>query len=357
MNRFAAAAAFATGALVSTSAFALAQRTFVSTTGSDAAACSLVAPCRSFAAALAQTATGGEVIVLDSGGYGAVSISKDVSIIAPRGVYAGITVSATSPNATGFTVFDARVILRGLSINGQGGDTGIHAFGDAVVQIEDCAISSLDQYGVRIGGLLGSPEVFIHTTMIHDIAGHGIYATGAARVHVDRTSVKRNRGDGLHALNGPTVVVTSSEFAANSGNGALAQSDNGVSTTRLTVSDSTAARNIGGGIIAGALSDGNAVYLRVARSTIASNSQGVTAANSLAGGEAFATVSDNLVTDNANHGVGVGGPGSRLTASNNAVSGSKNGFLAALALFRSLGNNSVRDNVTDTSFVTVVSGN
>jgi hypothetical protein len=347
----------ATSSIVSTSAYGLAQRTFVSTNGSDAAACSLAAPCRSFAAAIAQTAAGGEIVVLDSGGYGAVGISKDVSIIAPKGVYAGITVSAASPNATGVTVFDARVILRGLSINGQGGDTGIHIFGDAVVQIEDCAISSLDQYGVRVGGQLGSPEVFIHTTMIHDIAGPGIHATGAARVHVDRTSVKRNRGDGLHALNGPTVVVTSSELAANSGNGALALSDNGVSTTRLTVSDSTAARNIGGGIVAGALVDGSTVHLRVARSTIISNSDGVTAGSTLDGGEAFATVTDNLVTDNTNIGVGVGGPGSRLTASNNAVSGSTNGFIAALALFRSLGNNSVRDNVTDTNFVSVVAGN
>jgi hypothetical protein len=43
-----------------------AQRTFVSTSGNDANACSLTAPCRSFGAAITQTDPNGEIIVLDS---------------------------------------------------------------------------------------------------------------------------------------------------------------------------------------------------------------------------------------------------------------------------------------------------
>src|SRR2546430_17304299 len=70
-----------------------AQRTFVSAaTGNDANPCNRTAPCRNFAAAIAQTQPGGEVVVLDSGGYGTVTITQAVSLVAPSGVYAGITV-------------------------------------------------------------------------------------------------------------------------------------------------------------------------------------------------------------------------------------------------------------------------
>ena len=54
--------------LGSTEAAATLQRTFVASTGADANPCSLVAPCRSFGAAITQTSPGGEVIVLDSAG-------------------------------------------------------------------------------------------------------------------------------------------------------------------------------------------------------------------------------------------------------------------------------------------------
>ena len=80
--------------LTSTDAAATAQRTFVASSGNDANVCSLTLPCRGFAAAVAQTTAGGEVIVLDSGGYGPVTITQSVSLIAPAGVYGGITVPA-----------------------------------------------------------------------------------------------------------------------------------------------------------------------------------------------------------------------------------------------------------------------
>jgi hypothetical protein len=77
---------------IATGAAAIAQRTFVASGGSDANPCTLASPCRSFGAAIAQTSSGGEVIVLDSAGYGPVVITQAVSIIAPTGVYAGVSV-------------------------------------------------------------------------------------------------------------------------------------------------------------------------------------------------------------------------------------------------------------------------
>ena len=95
LNRFLTLTfALALAPLAQTGASATAQRTFVASTGNDANPCSLPQPCRGFARAVSQTSPSGEVIVLDSAGYGPVSIAKSVSIIAPPGVYAGVTVPA-----------------------------------------------------------------------------------------------------------------------------------------------------------------------------------------------------------------------------------------------------------------------
>jgi hypothetical protein len=75
-----AAALFACG-LSAAPAQAGPNRTWVSGTGTDRGACTRPAPCRTFAFALTQTAAGGEIDVLDPAGYGAVTITKAISIV------------------------------------------------------------------------------------------------------------------------------------------------------------------------------------------------------------------------------------------------------------------------------------
>jgi hypothetical protein len=104
--------------------FAQAQRTFVSAQhGSDANPCSVSSPCRTFGAAIAAVAAGGELVVLDSGGYGPVTITKAVTIEAPAGIYAGLYVASGDG-----IIVDAgggdTVILRGLTLNSVGTGTG-----------------------------------------------------------------------------------------------------------------------------------------------------------------------------------------------------------------------------------------
>ena len=48
--------------------------------GSDANACTLLAPCKTFADAILQTTAGGIIDVLDPDGYGAVTIDKSITI-------------------------------------------------------------------------------------------------------------------------------------------------------------------------------------------------------------------------------------------------------------------------------------
>src|SRR5262245_10199242 len=77
-------------------------RTFVSAaTGNDANACDRAAPCRTFAQAHASTLANGEITVLDPGGYGAVTITKTISIINDGVGEAGVLVSG---GANGITI-------------------------------------------------------------------------------------------------------------------------------------------------------------------------------------------------------------------------------------------------------------
>src|SRR5438477_9591417 len=102
-----------------------AQRTFVSAaSGDDVNPCTRALPCRNFQAAIAQTTSGGEVVVLDSGGYGPVTISQAVSLVAPPGVYAGISVFSGAGITVNAGPSDV-VTIRGLTLNGLGGNTGI----------------------------------------------------------------------------------------------------------------------------------------------------------------------------------------------------------------------------------------
>src|ERR1700738_420634 len=91
----AAAICAGTMLLIGSPAYAQATRTWVSGVGDDANPCSRTAPCKTFAGAISKTAAGGEIDALDPGGFGAVTITKSISIEA-EGVIAGVLVSGTN---------------------------------------------------------------------------------------------------------------------------------------------------------------------------------------------------------------------------------------------------------------------
>jgi hypothetical protein len=104
-------------------------------------------PCRNFAAAIAQTAAGGEVIALDSGGYGPVTIGSSISLISPPGVYAGIT--AFSGNAITINAGASDVVtLRGLTLNGLGGSNGIELDSGGTLYVQQDTIKNFAGYGI-----------------------------------------------------------------------------------------------------------------------------------------------------------------------------------------------------------------
>src|SRR5215467_9235185 len=134
------------------------QRTFVSGLGSNSNPCSRTAPCRTFTQAISQTVPGGEVVVLDSAGYSAFTITQAVSIIAPPGVYAGISVFSGDGIDISAGVSDT-VILRGLTINNQGSNgDGIAFIAGGTLHVEGCAINGFNN-GVGIDSKTGNLEV------------------------------------------------------------------------------------------------------------------------------------------------------------------------------------------------------
>src|SRR5919106_5414577 len=105
------------------SAHAQATRTWVSGVGDDANPCSRTAPCKTFAGAISKTAAGGFINVLDAGGFGAVTITKSITIDGD-GAHAGMLVSGT--NAININGDGIVVTLRNLSLESPYGSSGIN---------------------------------------------------------------------------------------------------------------------------------------------------------------------------------------------------------------------------------------
>jgi hypothetical protein len=80
--------------------------------------CSRTAPCKTFAGAISKTAAGGEISVLDPGGFGAVNITKATTLNG-TGTLAGILASLVNGIIVNAGVND-KVIIRNISINGAG---------------------------------------------------------------------------------------------------------------------------------------------------------------------------------------------------------------------------------------------
>jgi hypothetical protein len=334
--------------LTSTGAVATAQRTFVASNGNDANSCSLVSPCRAFAAAIAQTISGGEVIVLDSAGYGQVDITQSVSIIAPAGVYAGITVFS----GNGVTVFAGptdNVVLRGLTINGAGGAVGILVNTGSGVRIERCTVSNFSDTGIRIAG--GS-SIVIAETVSRDHGAHGIHVSGGTpELLIRDTDASNNGTSGIFQVTG---VSTLNRVTAENNGFVGIWIDGSASTTRSAVRDSVFAGTrttlgIGGwgAYVAGGVA-GSQSNVAFERCTFARNQVTGLFADSQAGGIVVVTVTQSVSTENL-VGFTTAGAGSTLYLSATTVT---RNVLHGLVqdpgtVFITSGNNSIVGNGAD----------
>ena len=188
-----AALALAVSAAQATGA---ANRTFVSGKGADAGACTRASPCQTFAYALAQTASGGEIGVLDPGDYGSVTIAQAVGIVNGGGGEAGLVVSING-NGAGITIqagaTDA-VYLRGLTIQGTvNATTGIDFLSGLSLQIADCDIHGFSQTQVGSGIVIRpstTSTFLISNTNVSDNADGGVFISPSGSAVVRGVIVK-----------------------------------------------------------------------------------------------------------------------------------------------------------------------
>jgi hypothetical protein len=208
-------------------------RTWVSGVGDDANPCSRTAPCKTFAAAISKTAAGGEISVLDPGAFGAVTITKSISIVA-AGSEGGITGPGTNAIVVNAGPTDV-VSLQGLFIEGAGsGLNGIQFLAGGTLHVRDCVIRGFrggtglavdvqapgpsqvfvsdSTLADNLGGILvkptGSDEVaaFLDRVRVDGNSAAGVTADGeAALVRINHSIVTGN-GTGLSAVNGGELV-------------------------------------------------------------------------------------------------------------------------------------------------------
>src|SRR5438132_8311601 len=207
--------------LASSIAQAQATRTWVSGVGDDANPCSRTAPCKTFAGAISKTAAGGEIDALDPGGFGAVTITKSI-IIDGGNMLAGVSASGTNGVVVSAAP-SARVVLRGLDINGIGtGVNGIRFLAGASLHVERCTIANFTTLGIDVttGG-----KVFVKDTILRGNAGGGIQiapASGTARATIEGTHAEDN-AFGVHVKGNALATVRNSDASGNGSTGLWAE--------------------------------------------------------------------------------------------------------------------------------------
>jgi hypothetical protein len=243
---------------LSAPAFSQATRTWVSGVGDDANPCSRTAPCKTFAGAISKTATYGEISALDPGGFGAVTITKSITLNGD-GTLASILASGTNGIIVNAPA-TATVILRNLSINGAGGSNitglnGIRYLGGGSLIVDDVSISGFTQNGIDVNHG-GNGNLVVRNTRISDItaAGVKINSVGTLAASLDHVSIQgadkgietfkgatqvsnsiitQNFDFGVHAQGSSTLSVESCMLTAN---GVAAQAETGA-TVRLINND------------------------------------------------------------------------------------------------------------------------
>lgn len=294
------------GALVGLPAEAV-QRAFVASFGSDANTatnCGFVNPCRGFTAAMTVVDPGGELVALDAAGYGAITITKSITITANPGFYAGI--SASTGNAVTIATASVKVILRGLNINGIGATNGVLMTNGSGLSIENCIISNFSTAG-----------------------GSGVHVNTGATVRIIDSLIRDNdRGVVIQA--GAPTAISGSKILGNGTAGLLIYSQAASSFTDVSVTDSILAHN---NVAVHAFETTASALNRVTviRSTIAHNVYGFR--SEFSGGPTVISVSESLVMGNTTGFAQVG----------------------AGATLESFGNNTARANGGDVGTVTTVS--
>ena len=285
--RMAAAALFALAAAAP--AYGQATRTWVSGVGDDVNPCSRTAPCKTFAGAISKTAAGGEINCLDPGGFGAVTITKSITIdctgtfgsVLNSGGINGIVINDSLSATPG----QANVILRGLSINGAGttpGLNGVRFISGASLTLEDVFIQNqrngASSHGISIQPTTAMRFHAVNVTVVNGTGGillNPANAAGTISAALENVRVLNNTGNGIRVENllaagGVTLVVDRSLVSRNA-SGFSVNTTNATTPANIMLANSTVSLNPSNGIIASNAGS----RIRIGDTTVTGNGFGV----------------------------------------------------------------------------------
>jgi hypothetical protein len=220
-------------------AFGQATRTWVSGVGDDANPCSRTAPCKTFAGAISKTAAGGEINVLDPGGFGGVTINKSLTIKA-EGITAGVLVSGTNAIVINAAATD-KVTLKGLDINGVGTGaptslTGVKVLSARTVHLVNDEIYKF-QAGLSVQTSAANTSVVMFNSHVHD-NGVGVFnGPGTAGVTSSIVTLRNN------VIADNVCNVATSSFGANAST-PVAGTDCGAATSGSGINSRTVTNSL-----------------------------------------------------------------------------------------------------------------
>jgi hypothetical protein len=251
---------------------AQATRTWVSGVGDDVNPCSRTAPCKTFAGAISKTATAGEISVLDPGGFGALTITKSITVNG-EGTLAGNLAAGIS----GFTInaLDTSVInINDVSINGNntaGTFHGVRILQAGSVNLEDVSIYNFSANGIDITES-SDVKLSVNRVTIRNVTGAGIRAdtsAGLARVSVKNSHIS-GCGTGISGRRNSRIVVKDSVVTLNT-IGVHSESNGGTSAI-VALEGCTISLNTSHGIQAGGGISTAPSAVRISDNIIANNS-------------------------------------------------------------------------------------
>src|SRR5262249_5325507 len=252
------------------------MRTYVSGLGSDTNPCTASLPCSSFRAALALTIAGGQIYVLNSANYGAVTINKAVTITS-EGAVAGILAT----NGVGLTIQAGAgdvINLGGLDIDGgNSGPTGIQFISGQALNIQKSVVRGFANSGIAFSPI-GAASLSVSDTTVTSNQSNGILVTGTVNGALNRVTASGN-GVGIFASGAGVTLTLTDPVASNNSYGV------GASASAVMVRNSTVSNNS-----VGVSADRTAVA-RIGQSTVTGNATGLQTTN---GGQVLSFGNNNV---------------------------------------------------------------
>jgi hypothetical protein len=277
---------------------AQATRTWVSGVGDDVNPCSRTAPCKTFAGAISKTADNGEIDCLDPGGFGAVTVTKTITLDGTTGSgFGSILASGTTGinfNDSGSGAPNTKILrVRNLSIQGAGvtpGSIGINWTSGKNLYVENCIIQGFKSgtgHGISVNLSVGASQTLTVTdSIISENLNDGIRlgnSGGAVNAFIDNTRIEKNGANGMECVATSVAVIRNSSFSFNTSSG-------------LTMNNASSSANIENSMFLGSPNHGiNAIAgtVRLRGNHVTNNANGLTCA-----GGTISSYGDNAVQGN-----------------------------------------------------------